>query len=124
MLAQLQVFEPAAAWTDGVVRGWMDSPLSAPVETVKDRLHRAIVKHYDGRARTLRETHPLGIQVNLATGVANGVLVVRTVDDCATLVRDIVTRSLQFRVEEGKGRPSFASACPGACFGSPRATSC
>jgi hypothetical protein len=116
MLGQLQVFDPAAAWTDGVVRGWMDSPLAAPVEALKERLHRAIVKHYDGRAKTLRETHPLGIQVNLATGVANGVLVVRTVEDCATLVRNIVTRSLQFRVEEVEGTALLRECVSGCVF--------
>jgi len=30
---------------------------------------------YDSRANTLKRFHPLGIQVNLATGVANGVMV-------------------------------------------------
>ena len=34
---------------------------------------------YDRRAGTLMTSHPLGIQVNLATGVANGVLVVRAI---------------------------------------------
>lgn len=31
---------------------------------------------YDRRAETLIKSHPLGLQVNLDTGVANGVLVV------------------------------------------------
>jgi hypothetical protein len=34
---------------------------------------------YDHRARTLMTSHPLGIQANLVTGVANGVLVVRAI---------------------------------------------
>jgi hypothetical protein len=50
----------------------------------------------------LRESHPLGIQVNLRTGVANGVLVVRSVSDCAKLVRRIVTRTLELELEESK----------------------
>jgi hypothetical protein len=49
---------------------------------------------YDSRAATLKEFHPLGIQVNLDTGVANGVLVVRSADDCAKLLRAILTRSM------------------------------
>lgn len=52
---------------------------------------------------TLRESHPLGVQVNLATGVANGALVVRTVGDCARLVRRIVTRTLESGVSEENG---------------------
>jgi len=57
-------------------------------------------EHYDTRARTLRESHPLGIQVNLDTGVANGVLVVRTIADCAELIYRIITKTLAFRIEE------------------------
>lgn len=53
---------------------------------------------YDSRARTLH-LHPLGIQVNLETGVANGVLVVRSVAQCADLLERIVTNSLDFRLE-------------------------
>ena len=46
------------------------------------------------------ESHPLGIQVNLDTGVANGVLVVRTVTNCAELIYGILTRTLQFQIKE------------------------
>ena len=49
---------------------------------------------YDSRAATLKEFHPLGIQVNLDTGVANGVLVVRSAENCAKLLRAILTRSM------------------------------
>jgi hypothetical protein len=59
------------------------------------RLCRLIVasekRIYDTRANTLKRFHPLGIQVNLATGVANGVMVVRSVADCAALLRRILT---------------------------------
>ncbi len=37
-------------------------------------LTNTIRDHYERRARTLREFHPPGIQVDLTTGVANGVL--------------------------------------------------
>ena len=57
---------------------------------------------YDKRAKTLKDTHPLGIQVNLATGVANGVLVVRTVSQCADLLKGVVTNSLAFELREEK----------------------
>jgi hypothetical protein len=57
------------------------------------------VSHYARRARMLQEDHPLGIQVNLTTGVANGVLVVRTVEDCAELIRRVLMRELEFDLE-------------------------
>jgi hypothetical protein len=57
---------------------------------------------YDRRARTLKVSHPLGIQVNLATGVANGVLVVRTIPQCADLLRRVVTNALEFELRESQ----------------------
>lgn len=103
ILGQLQLFSQRAAWEDRTVRSWLDDQDRMPIEKAKARLQEAIQIHYDGRAKTLRESHPLGVQVNLATGVANGVLVVRTVGDCARLVRRIVTRTLEFGVSEENG---------------------
>ncbi len=57
---------------------------------------------YERRARTLARSHPLGIQVNLATGVANGVLVVRTIPECAELLRRVVTNALEFELTENE----------------------
>ena len=51
---------------------------------------------YDRRAFILQETHPLGIQINLSTGVANGVLIVRTVNECARLLYGILTNKVIF----------------------------
>jgi len=55
---------------------------------------------YDSRATTLKRRHPLGIQVNLATGVANGVMVVRNVADCAALLRRVLTDTMEFDLVE------------------------
>jgi hypothetical protein len=58
---------------------------------------------YDKRAQVLKKTHPLAIQVNLNTGVANGVLVVRNYEDCSNLIRNILTNSLSFRIKNDEG---------------------
>jgi hypothetical protein len=100
LIDQLRLFDSGAAWLDPKVRMWCGSPESAPIEELKTLVHARIKAHYDGRALTLRETHPLGVQVNLGTGVANGVMVVRTSSDCAKLVRGIVTGTLTFELEE------------------------
>lgn len=55
---------------------------------------------YDRRALTLQEKHPLAIQVNLRTGVANGVLVVRDIPTCAKLIRRILTNAMDFEVKD------------------------
>jgi hypothetical protein len=61
-------------------------------------------KHYlDKRAETLREAHPLAIQVNLQDGVANGVLVARTTHQCAQLIYGLLTNSLAFHLVHNEG---------------------
>ena len=100
ILTQLRLFEPNGAWDDATVRGWVNNADGFDMVAGKARLQQAIKRHYDGRARVLCEDHPLGIQVNLTTGVANGVLVVRTVEKCAELVRRIMLRELEFEIED------------------------
>jgi hypothetical protein len=55
---------------------------------------------YDKRADTLKRSHPLGLQVNLDTGVANGLLVARTIEEGGELLRRVLTRTMQFQIEE------------------------
>jgi len=53
----------------------------------------------DSRAATLQQVHPLAVQVHLDTGVANGVLVVRSVEECAKLLRGLLLNSCEFSIE-------------------------
>ena len=101
LLEQLELFDPSAAWHDEEVQQWLGpGPAGPTIDRVKARLSNRIKSHYDKRARTLKEAHPLGIQVNLETGVANGVLVARTPEECASLIHGILTRTLAFELEE------------------------
>ncbi|HEY3374934.1 MAG TPA: hypothetical protein VGK02_07735 [Candidatus Aquicultor sp.] len=61
----------------------------------------SIAEHhnYEKRARTLRAIHPLALQVNLASGVSNGVLVVRSIEQCADLLFGILTNAITFTVK-------------------------
>ncbi len=65
----------------------------------------AIAEHhyFEKRAKILREYHPLSIQVELKSGVANGVLVVRNSKECAELLYRILTNSLEFVIKEQNG---------------------
>jgi hypothetical protein len=54
---------------------------------------------YDSRAKALKKTHPLALQVNLTTGVANGVLVVRKIEKCAELLYNIILNKADFKIE-------------------------
>jgi len=56
----------------------------------------------DDRYKMLTETHPLAIQVNINDGVANGVLVARDPEACAQLIKGVLTRTLQFDLEDNE----------------------
>lgn len=116
LLEQLRLFEPEAAWTDSTVREWCESPDSAPLTELRERVHARIKKHYDSRAHTLLDSHPLGVQVNLGTGVANGVLVVRNAHDCARVVRGIVTGTLSFKLENASEYTALKESISGSIF--------
>jgi hypothetical protein len=96
LLDQMKIFDPDSPWQDKDVRAWIDDPEAADPKVLEERLVGRIQTHYNKRASTLKKHHPLGIQVNLETGVANGVLVARTEKECAQLIHGVVTRSLEF----------------------------
>jgi len=116
MLDQLRVFEPVAAWRDPQIRSWCQDPSGVDEAVLRRRLTDAIGTHYDKRAETLKTSHPLGIQVNLETGVANGVLVVRSVADCAELVKRIVTRTLELDLQDEPGYTVLREKVSGCIF--------
>ena len=77
--------------------------------TPYSQLHKAIDMlftkahdKYNKRAKSLQEKHPLGLQVNLENGVANGVLVVRSLDQCAKLLRSIILNKMKFIIEKNR----------------------
>lgn len=49
---------------------------------------------YDRRAKLIKDEHPLGVQINLSTGVANGVLLVRDINTCAKLLYSFITNKI------------------------------
>ncbi len=100
VLEQLRVFRPEAAWKDREVMDWVASPDQMDLAAAKHRLAEGVRMHYDTRAETLKQLHPLGIQVHLDTGVACGVLVARSTEQCADLIRRILTRTLEFKICE------------------------
>lgn len=55
-------------------------------------------KLYNKRANTLKYLHPLRFQIDLATGVANGVLVVRTPKNCINVIKKVLTNDLKFKI--------------------------
>lgn len=66
---------------------------------VCDILARFTKKYWNQRAATLKEYHPLGMQIDLNSGVANGVLVVRDINTCVKILKGILTNSLEFNIK-------------------------
>jgi hypothetical protein len=100
LLHQLMLFDHELAWKDSAIRKWLDDPASVDEQDILAKLAMVTEKQYDRRADTIGNHHPLGIQVYLATGVANGVLVVREVADCAKIIRRVLLNELEFYIEE------------------------
>lgn len=77
---------------------------SASFVTICRLLATAEKFNFEKRSRTLRDVHPLSLQVHLESGVANGVLVVRSVNDCAEVLSKLLTNSLSFSIEQDKSQ--------------------
>lgn len=99
ILEQLKVFKPSLVWESDTVRAWLNGHEAVDELEMKELLYKLATVYYDKRANTLKENHPLGIQVNLNSGVANGVLVVRTIEDCINLIRNVVLNEMEFTIE-------------------------
>lgn len=100
---QLETYDAARTWRslpdDEDAQLFLDANAEAFAKTCTI-IANAERRIYDKRHTTLRDTHPLAIQVNLDTGVANGLLVVRTAAKCAELLRAVLTNSLELTIEE------------------------
>jgi hypothetical protein len=98
-VAKLDRFEEKMFWdslTDATLLKQFQADNAADLERFCRSLASSEKHIYDKRFKTLKSSHPLGIQVNLDTGVANGVLVVRDIQTCADLLWRIVTNALEF----------------------------
>lgn len=87
------------SWLDAVIRRGQDE---GPSEAVRGHFVGILVATavaFERRARTFREQHPLALQVILSTGVLNGILVTRSVDSCATLLRSLVRNEIEFDLD-------------------------
>ena len=100
LLEVLKIISPDIPWTQKKIRNILDNPSRIKTEELKKFVFKKFKEHYNKRAKTLKEDHPLGIQVNLDTGVANGLLVVRNLNNCVQLVKAILTSSMDFDLEK------------------------
>jgi len=99
VLDQLMIFDSSLAWNDKDVKYWVNNIDEVSLDEMKVRLYEIALKFYDKKAETLTENHPLGIQVDLKTGVANGVLVVRNTKDCVNLIYNILLNKMEYYIK-------------------------
>ena len=91
-------------------RSWLDQVISGNEDSgVPDELRASLIEalvattiNYERRAKVFREVHPLALQVILSTGVLNGILVARTVDQCAAVLEGIIGNRLDLESKEGR----------------------
>lgn len=100
ILEQIKVYDSSLAWENEEIKGWLRDKNYPSEEEMMNKLYKLVENYYNRRAKTLRDDHPLGIQVNLNSGVANGVLVVRSIEDCIKLLRAIILNELEFDLME------------------------
>ena len=106
VLENLQLYYPEGAWKDKTVKKWIANPVyrndKSELRKAIDMLFTKARDKYNERAKSLKEKHPLGLQVNLENGVANGVLVVRSLDQCAKLLKSIILNKMEFKIEKNR----------------------
>ena len=82
-------------WLDAVIKtGSSDISIAA----LKSNIISIFVSNaitFERRAKLFREIHPLALQVILSSGVLNGILVVRTVEQCAEILSRLIKNDLQ-----------------------------
>ncbi|MBC8727045.1 hypothetical protein [Paraburkholderia sp. UCT2] len=103
LLKLLRIYKPESAWTDDDILNHLSEKQILTNDILKQKSRNAVEDHYNKRAKVLKDDHPLGLQTNLNTGVANGVLVVRNIENCAQLIRRIVLNKMEFRIEDQAG---------------------
>lgn len=94
IVQHLQLLYPKLLWDKDKFPQGLTTLKSFPLVELKNILFNKMKELYDKRASTLVDDHPLGIQVHLENGVANGVLVARSINDCVAIVRSILLNKI------------------------------
>lgn len=88
-------------------RSWLDRVIKEDSTVIPLELRRHIVGilvanavRFERRAQVFREIHPLALQVILSSGVLNGILVVRSVGQCAQVLSCLIENDLKLRLKK------------------------
>jgi len=88
-------------WLDGSIRG------TGSHELLLDGIRSDVIGifvatgvRFEQRSKLFREIHPLALQVILSSGVLNGILVVRSVEQCAQALFALIHNDLQLNLQK------------------------
>jgi len=68
------------------------------VRDIATVLAEAEAYNFERRVKLLRDKHPLAMQVDISSGIANGLLVVRSAQECAKLLHGLITNRLHLAI--------------------------
>jgi len=88
-------------------RAWLDRTIKEETTTIPSEIRRHIIGilvanavRFERRAQVFREIHPLALQVILSSGVLNGILVARSVQQCAQVLSCLTENRLRLRLKK------------------------
>jgi len=90
MRATVTIYNAGAGDTFG-----KDSEVAATLAQGKSVI---VYAETENRAKMFRVDHPLGLQIAINTGVAHGIIVVKTAKECAEMLRKVILQELEFDV--------------------------
>jgi transcriptional regulator with XRE-family HTH domain len=86
-------------WADKVIKERKVIPIPATIKDSLIKIFIAATIRYEKRATIFREIHPLALQVILSTGVLNGILVTRSIESSAQILKSLITNKLDLELE-------------------------
>jgi transcriptional regulator with XRE-family HTH domain len=93
-----QILSSSKTWLREIISESKNSILNAEVRKELISILVANTIRFERRAKIFREVHPLALQVILSTGVLNGILVVRSMESCAQLIRALIENKLDLEL--------------------------
>jgi hypothetical protein len=92
--------EAYRTWLDKVIKGGDGNSLTDPLRSQLINVLVATAVRFERRAQLFREIHPLALQIILSSGLLNGILVVRSVSQCAGVLNALIRNELKFKLKK------------------------
>ncbi len=86
-------------WLDVIIHEKQSAVLSDSLKEPFIRMMVATAMRFEDRSTIFRETHPLALQVILSSGVLNGMIVVRSVNSCARILKGLIKNDLSLELQ-------------------------